>query len=91
MSQKLIDFLIHFSDLCYNVITYFFCRNMEILPNLYFADLYRRSYNSSKNPKDNEINGQAARSRHTVEVVIRNSSVRQFLSHDLSNNVATIL
>ena len=64
---------------------------MEILPNLYFADLYQRSYNSSKNPEENEINGQAARSRHTVEVVTRNSSVQQFLSNDLSDNVATIL
>ena len=64
---------------------------MEILPNLYFAYLYRRSYNSSKNPEDNEINGQAARSRHTVEVTIRNSSVQQLFSQDLSNNVATIL
>ena len=64
---------------------------MEILPNLYFADLYRRSYNFSKNPEENEINGQAVRSRHTVEVVTRNSSVQQFLSHDLSDNVATIL
>ena len=64
---------------------------MEILLNLYFVDLYRRSYNSSKNLEENEINGQAARSRHTVEVAIRNSSVWQFLSHDLSDNVATIL
>ena len=64
---------------------------MEILPNLYFADLYRISYNSSKNLEENEINGQATRSRHTVEVATRNSSVKQFLSHDLSDNVATIL
>ena len=64
---------------------------MEILQSLYFEYLYRRSYNSSKNPEENEINGQAARSRHTVEVAIRNSSVQQFLSHDLSDNVAIIL
>ena len=64
---------------------------MEILPNLYFVDLYRRSYNSSKNPTENEINDQAARSRHTVEVATRNSSVQQFLSHDLRDKVATIL
>ena len=57
---------------------------MEILPNLYFADLYKRSYNTRKNPEENEINGQAARSRHIVEVAIRNSSVQQFLSHDNS-------
>ena len=69
----------------------FLCRNMKILPNLYFADLYKRSYNSSKNPEENEINGQAARSRHIVEVATRNSSVQQFLSHDLSDNVVTIL
>ena len=64
---------------------------MEILPNLYFADLYKRSYNSRKNPEENEINGQEARLRHTVEVATRNSSVQQFLSHDLSDNVAIIL
>ena len=64
---------------------------MEILPNLYFADLYKRSYNSSKNPEENEINGQAARSRHIIEVTTRKSSVQQFLSHDLSYDVVTIL
>ena len=64
---------------------------MEILQNLYFADLYKRSYNSRKNPEENENNGQATRSRHTVEVVVRNPSVHQFLSHDLSDNVTTIL
>ena len=64
---------------------------MEILRNLYFADLYKRSYNSSKNPEENEINGRVARSQHRVEVATRNSSVQQFLSHDLSDNVATIL
>ena len=64
---------------------------MEILPNLYFADFYKRSSNSSKNPDENEINGQAARSRQTVEVATRNSSVHQFLSHDLIDNVVTIL
>ena len=69
----------------------FLYRNVEILPNLYFADFYRRSCNSKKNPKENEINGQAARSRQTVEVVTRNLSVHQFLSHDLIDNVATTL
>ena len=64
---------------------------MEILPNLYFVDLYRRSYNSSKNPEENEINGQETRLRHTIEVATRNSLVQQFLSHDLSDNVAPIL
>ena len=64
---------------------------MEILPNLYFADLYRRSYNSSKNLEENEINGQATKSRHTVEVATRNSSVQQFLSHNLSDNVAIVM
>ena len=49
---------------------------MEISPNLYFADFYRRSGNSSKNPKENEINGQAARSRQTVEVATKNSLVQ---------------
>ena len=64
---------------------------MEILPNLYFSDLYKRSYNPSKNPKENEINGQAAKSRHTVEVATKNLSVQQFLSHDLSDNVAIVM
>ena len=64
---------------------------MEILPNLYFADLYRRNYNSSKNPEENDINGQATRSQHTVKVTTRKYSVQQFLSHDLSDNVAAIL
>ena len=64
---------------------------MEILPNLYFVYFYRRSCNSSKNPEENEINGQAARSRQTVEVATRNSSVQQFLSHDLINNVEKTL
>ena len=64
---------------------------MEILPNLYFEDFYRRSCNSSKNLEENEINGQAARSRQKVEVATRNSSVPQFLSHDLIDKVGTIL
>ena len=64
---------------------------MEILPNLYFVDFYRRRCNSSKNPEENEINGQAARSQETVEVATRNSSVQQFLSHNLIDNVATTL
>ena len=64
---------------------------MEILPNLYFTDFYRRSCNSSKNPEENEINGQVARSRQTVEVATRNSAVQQFLSHDLIDNVGTTL
>ena len=64
---------------------------MEILPNLYFVDFYRRSCNSSKNSEENEINGQAARSRQTIEIATRNSSVQQFLSHDLIDNVATTL
>ena len=53
----------------------FLCINVEILPILYFADFYRRSYNSRKNLKENEINGQVAKSRQTVEVATRNSSV----------------
>ena len=64
---------------------------MEILPNFYFVALYRRRYNSNKNLEENEINGQATRSRHIVEVATRKSSVQQFLSHDLIDNVATIL
>ena len=36
MSQKLIEFLVHFSDFSYNNCL-FLCRNMYYLPNLYFA------------------------------------------------------
>ena len=64
---------------------------MEILPSLYFEDFYRRSCNSSKNLEGNEINGEAARSQYAVEVTTRNSSIQQFLSYDLNDNVATIL
>ena len=64
---------------------------MDILPSLYFEDFYRRSINSSKNLEGNEINGQAARSQQAVEITTRNSSIQQFLSHDLNDNVATIL
>ena len=39
MSQKLIEFLVHFSDCYYNVIAFFFCRNMYYLPNFYFAEI----------------------------------------------------
>ena len=46
---------------------------MEILPNLYFTDFIRRRCNSNKNPEENEINGQAARPRQTVEVATQNS------------------
>ena len=54
----------------------YLCRNVEILPNLYFADFYKRSCNSSKNLEENEKNDQAARSRQTVEVETRNSSIQ---------------
>ena len=64
---------------------------MDILPSLYFEYFYRRSYNSSKNLEGNEINGQATRSQQAVEITTRNSSIQQFLSHNLTDNVATIL
>ena len=38
MSQKLIEFLVQFSDFSYNIIAYFLCRNMYYLPNFYFAE-----------------------------------------------------
>ena len=46
--SKTHSFLIHFSDLflLYNCL--FLFRNMEILPNLYFADFYRKNSSSSK-------------------------------------------
>ena len=58
---------------------------METLPNLCFADFYRRIGNSSKK-KIYMV--KVAKSRHTCEVVIRDSSHQLFLSHDLSENVA---
>ena len=46
--SKTHSFLIHFYDLfhLYNVL--FLFRNMEVLPNFYFKDFYRRNGNSSK-------------------------------------------
>ena len=49
---------------------------MEILPNLYFADFYRRNGYSSKYTE--VIFGQVAGSRHTLEVAISNSVIQQF-------------
>ena len=45
---------------------------MKILPNLYFADFYRRNGNFSKYTK--AIYGQVAGSRQTLEVATSNSS-----------------
>ena len=53
---------------------------MEILPNLYFADFYRRNGNSSKYTE--AISGQVAGSRQTFEIATSNSVIQQFLSHD---------
>ena len=61
---------------------------METLPNLCFADFYRRIDNSSKK-KIYMV--KAARSRQTCEVATRDSSYHQFLSHDLSEHVAANL
>ena len=49
---------------------------MENLPNLYFADFYRRNDNSSKYTK--AISGQVAGSRQTLEVATSNSVIQQF-------------
>ena len=51
MSQKLIEFLVHFSDCSYNVIACFLCRNMCYLPNFYFAEIIGINENSSKDQK----------------------------------------
>ena len=61
---------------------------METLPNLYFAGFYSRLGNSSKK-KIYMV--KETRSRQTCEVVTRDSSNQQFLSHDLSKHVATNL
>ena len=49
---------------------------MEILPNLYFADFYRRNDNFSKYTE--AISGLVARSRQTLEVATSNSVIQQF-------------
>ena len=74
--SKTHSFLIHFSDLflLYNCL--FLFRNMEILPNLYFADFYKR--NGSSNKYTEAISGQVAGSRQTLEVAISNSVIQQF-------------
>ena len=61
---------------------------METLPNLYFAGFYSSLGNSSKK-KIYMV--KVARSRQTCEVVTRDSSDQQFLSHDLSKHVAANL
>ena len=58
---------------------------METLPNLCFADFYRRIGNSNKK-KIYMV--KAARSRQICEVATRDSLDQQFLSHDLSEHVA---
>ena len=61
---------------------------METLPNLCFADFYKRIGNSSKK-KIYMV--KEARLRQTCEVAIRDSSDQQFLSHDLREHVAANL
>ena len=74
--SKTHSFLIHFYDLflLYNCL--FLFENMEILPNLYFADFYGRNGNSNKYTE--AISGQVARSRKTLEVATSNSVIQQF-------------
>ena len=61
---------------------------METLPNLCFVEFYGRIGNSSKK-KIYMV--KVARSRQTCEVMTRDSSYQQFLSHYLSENVAANL
>ena len=49
---------------------------MEIVPNLYFADFYRRNGNFSKYIE--VISDQVAGSRQTLEVATSNSVIQQF-------------
>ena len=74
--SKTHSFLIHFSDLflLYNCL--FLFRNMEILPNLYFVEFYRRNGSSSKYTE--AIYCQVAGSQQTLEVATSNSVTRQF-------------
>ena len=60
--------------LLYNYL--FLFKNMEILPNLYFADFYKR--NGSSNKYTEAISGQVVGSRQTLEVATSNSSIQQF-------------
>ena len=59
---------------------------MEILPNLYFADFYRRNGNFSKYTE--AISGQVAGSRQTLEVVTSNSSNTSVLKSRQRTQVA---
>ena len=52
---------------------------MEILPNLYFVDFYRKNGSSSKYTE--AISGQVARSRQTLEIATINSVIHQLRSH----------
>ena len=61
---------------------------METLPNLCFAYFYRRIGNSNKK---NIYMVKASRSQQTCEVATWDSTDQQFLSHDLSENVAANL
>ena len=49
---------------------------MEILPNLYLTDFYRRNGSSTKYTEP--ISGQVAGSRQTLEVTTSNSVIQQF-------------
>ena len=60
--------------LLYNCLFLFI--NMKVLPNLYFADFYRRNGNSNKYTE--AISGQVAGSRQTLEVSTSNSVTQQF-------------
>ena len=61
---------------------------METLPNLYFVGFYIRLGNSIKKII---YMVKAATSRQICEVATRDSSYKQFLSHDLSKHVAANL
>ena len=61
---------------------------METLPNLCLTDFYIRIGNSSKK---NIYMVKASKLGQTCEIVTRDSSDQQFLSHELSENVAANL
>ena len=60
--------------LLYNCL--FLFKNIEILPNLYFADFYKRIGSSNKYTE--AISGHVAGSRQTLEVATSNSVIQQF-------------
>ena len=74
--SKTHSLLIHFFDLLLLYNCLFLFGNTEILPNLYFANFYRRNGSSIKYTE--AISGQVVGSRKILEVAISNLVIQQF-------------